>query len=350
MTTQSEKKTNLLITGGAGFIGSNFTYYIANNYPDYRIVVLDALTYAGNKDNFNNGLWDNPNFKFIEGDIRDSKTVGKLMRESDIVVHFAAETHVDRSILEAGEFVLTDVYGTLVLLESARKFGVERFLHISTDEVYGEAGSRPSREDDPLFPKSPYAASKAGADRLAYSYFTTYDLPVVISRCSNNYGPYQYPEKLIPLFVTNALEGKPLPVYGSGKNTRDWIHVSDHCSALDLLLHKHDVEGEVFNIGSGEEKSINDIASEILSRLNKPKSLAERVTDRPGHVMRHAVDSSKMRSLGWSPRVKFVEGIDNTIEWYSGHREWWKKIKEQNRHYAEFMERWYGSRLSEVIS
>lgn len=350
MSSQKNSRKRLLITGGAGFIGSNFCYHIVETYPNYEITVLDALTYAGNIDNFEDGLRDNPNFNFIEGNIKDRKTVEKLMRDSDFVVHFAAETHVDRSILEAGEFVLTDVYGTFILLEAAKVSNVKRFVHISTDEVYGEAKDRPSTELDPLFPKSPYAASKAGADRLAYSYFTTYGLPVVISRCSNNYGPYQYPEKLIPLFISNAVEQRTLPVYGSGDNTRDWIHVSDHCKALDLLLHEQQIEGEIFNIGSGQERSINQIATDILSILGKPQELAVKVEDRPGHVTRHAVDSSKLRSLGWSPEINFSEGLKGTVDWYLEKQGWWKKIKERNADYSEFMTRWYGSRNSEVTS
>jgi len=340
----------LLITGGAGFIGSNFVKYILKKYPDYQVTILDALTYAGNLDNFEEDIFKNPNFVFQHGNIRDKEIVDKLMKDVDAVVHFAAETHVDRSILEAGVFIQTDVYGTYVLLEAAKKYNIKRFLHISTDEVYGEAKSptgenRPSIETDPLMPKSPYAASKAGADRLVFSYFTTYHLPVIISRCSNNYGPNQYPEKLIPLFITNALEDKILPVYGTGINTRDWIYVLDHCQALDLLLHTQGQDGEVFNIGGGEEYNILQIGKTILKMLDKNENLLQFVKDRPGHVMRHAVDTTKIkRLLGWQPKIDFQEGIKQTIDWYIKNESWWRKIKEKNMEYQEFSKKWYDER------
>jgi len=262
----------ILVTGGAGFIGSNFVRYVLDNYPDDRIIVLDALTYAGNLENFSDDIWTNSNFQFFHGNVVDEDLVEQLMRNVDAVVHFAAETHVDRSIHEAGAFLETDVWGTFVLLESARRNKIQRFVHISTDEVYGEAGDKPSKEGDDLRPKSPYAASKVGADRLAWSFFATYGLPVVISRCSNNYGPFQYPEKLIPLFVTNALEDKPLPVYGHGKNTRDWIYVLDHCTAIDLLLRKDGVEGEVFNVSSECEKSVCNRKTQISHQTRRRPS------------------------------------------------------------------------------
>jgi dTDP-glucose 4,6-dehydratase len=317
--------TRLLVTGGAGFIGSNFTRRAVGQGHD--VVVLDKLTYAGNLENLRD-LLDAKKIRFVKGDVCDLGIVSGLAKEADAVVHFAAETHVDRSILEAGEFVKTDVVGTFSVLEACRKAEVERVLHISSDEVYGEAEREPCREDVPLMPKSPYAASKAGADRLAFSYFATYGLPVVISRCTNNYGPYQHPEKLIPLFVTNALEDKPLPLYGTGKNTRDWIHVDDHCSALDRLLDAKDVEGEVFNIGASEEHSVNEIAASILKTLRKPKSLLKNVADRPGHVTRHAVDTRKIRSkLHWKPSRSFIEGLKETVKWYSEHEAWWRPTK-----------------------
>ena len=317
--------TRLLVTGGAGFIGSNFTRRAVGQGHD--VVVLDKLTYAGNKENLRD-LLDAEKIEFVKGDVCDRGLVDRLAKQAEAVVHFAAETHVDRSILEAGEFVQTDVVGTFSVLEACRKGEVSRVLHISTDEVYGEAEGEPCREDAPLMPKSPYAASKAGADRLAFSYFATYGLPVVISRCTNNYGPYQHPEKLIPLFVTNALDDKPLPIYGSGKNTRDWIHVEDHCAALDHLLEAKGVEGEVFNIGASEEHSVTEIASTILKTLGKPKSLLTRVPDRPGHVGRHAVDSRKIRSkLRWKPSLSFAEGLEETIRWYREHESWWKATK-----------------------
>lgn len=335
----------ILITGGAGFIGSNFVRYTLENHPDDRVIVLDALTYAGNLENFDEKIFANPNFQFFHGDIMDQLLVGELMRNSDAVVHFAAETHVDRSIREAGAFLETDIWGTFVLLEAARKQGIRRFVHISTDEVYGEAEDHPSVEGDDLKPKSPYAASKVGADRLAWSYRATYRFPVTISRCSNNYGPYQYPEKLIPLFVTNALEDKPLPVYGHGKNTRDWIFVMDHCSAIDLMLRAEDdkVNGEVFNVSAQCEKSVLEITDIILDVLDKPKSLIKHVDDRPGHVARHAVDPSKiMSTLGWEPKYDFEENIRKTVEWYRENETWWRNVKEKQEEYQQWIKEHYG--------
>ncbi len=335
----------ILITGGAGFIGSNFVRFSLENHPDDRILVLDALTYAGNLENFSKSIMENPNFQFFHGNICDEELVGELMRNVDAVVHFAAETHVDRSIQEAGTFIETDVWGTYVLLEAARRNDIKRFVHISTDEVYGEAGDRPSVEGDDLRPKSPYAASKTGADRLAWSYFATYGFPVTISRCSNNYGPFQYPEKLVPLFVTNALEDKPLPVYGHGKNTRDWIYVDDHCRAIDLMLREDGskVDGEVFNISSECEKSVLDITDIILKSLGKPKTLIKHVEDRPGHVVRHAVDSTKIkRALGWEPKFSFEENIEATIEWYRVNESWWRNVNENQAEYKAWIEEQFG--------
>ncbi|MCX6647016.1 MAG: dTDP-glucose 4,6-dehydratase [bacterium] len=335
----------ILITGGAGFIGSNFVHYTLEKYPEDRIIVLDALTYAGNLENFNKHTWSNPNFQFFHGNIIDEDLVNELMRNVDTVVHFAAETHVDRSIREAGAFLETDIWGTYILLEAAKQNGIKRFVHISTDEVYGEAEGRPSVEGDDLKPKSPYAASKAGADRLAWSYWATYGLPVAISRCSNNYGPFQYPEKLIPLFVTNAIEEKPLPVYGHGKNTRDWIFVQDHCSGIDALLRSEDgkVNGEVFNISSENELSVLDITEIILATLKKPKSLINHVEDRPGHVTRHAVNPGKIRkALGWEPGYGFEENIAKTIDWYKANEDWWRNLKEKQAEYQEWIKTQYG--------
>jgi len=335
----------ILITGGAGFIGSNFVRYTLGKYPDDRVIVLDALTYAGNLENFSKETWENPNFQFFHGNILDDVLVNELMRNVDTVVHFAAETHVDRSIREAGTFLETDVLGTYVLLEAARKNGIERFVHISTDEVYGEAEGKPSKEGDDLKPKSPYAASKTGADRLAWSYWTTYDFPVTISRCSNNYGPYQYPEKLIPLFVTNALEDRPLPVYGHGKNTRDWIYVLDHCSGINALLRAEGsrVNGEVFNISSECEKSVLDITAIILKALGKPESLINHVDDRPGHVARHAVNPSKIKEvLGWETEYGFEENIEATIAWYRDNEVWWRNVKDKQEEYQRWMKDQYG--------
>jgi dTDP-glucose 4,6-dehydratase len=323
----------ILVTGGAGFIGSNFVHYLLEQHPGYTVIVLDKLTYAGNLDNLQ-PVAANPHFHFIQGDICDAAAVDKAMRGCDMVVNFAAETHVDRSIVEPGSFVMTDVYGTYTLLEAARRHGVARFIQISTDEVYGNARSpegisRPSLETDALMPLSPYAASKAGADRLAFSYWATYGLPVVITRCSNNYGPYQYPEKQLPLFILNALEGRPLPIYGDGTNTRDWIHVRDHCAALDLLLHAPAelVHGEIYNIGSGEERSILDNARAVLQILNRSEELLTFVPDRLGHVRRHAVDTTKLRTtFGWAPTIDFATGLRQTVTWYTTHRDWLARI------------------------
>lgn len=319
----------LLVTGGAGFIGSNFVRYVARTQPGWRVIVLDKLTYAGNLENLA-GLVDGDRVRFIQGDICDRAVVDQTIADCDAVVNFAAETHVDRSIVDPGAFVRTDVLGAYTLLEVAREAGIQRFIQISTDEVYGNAeapdgASRPSLETDALKPLSPYAASKAGADRLAFSYWATYGLPVVVTRCSNNYGPYQYPEKQLPLFISNALAGRPLPVYGDGRNTRDWIHVSDHCSALVALLHAPAdlVNGEVFNIGAAEERSILENAQLVLDLLGKSHDLISFVPDRLGHVRRHAVDSTKMRTqLGWEAKVSFQTGMAETVEWYSRNEAW----------------------------
>jgi dTDP-glucose 4,6-dehydratase len=317
----------LLVTGGAGFIGSNFTRYILDRHQDIEVVVLDKLTYAGNLDNLKD-LEGNPRYKFMKGDICDEKAVEGAAQGCDCIFNFAAETHVDRSIGDPASFIMTDVYGTYVLLEATNKLGIPRFIQISTDEVYGDAGEEPSLEDSPLMPQSPYAASKAGADRLVYSYYVTYGTPAIITRCSNNYGPHQYPEKLIPLFITNAMGDQQLPVYGTGKNTRDWIYVLDHAKALDLVMQSEGLEGEVLNIGSGIELSVLEIADRILSALGKPGSLVRMVKDRPGHVRRHAVNTGKIRtSLGWKPEVDFEKGMELTVDWYKSNRWWWEKIK-----------------------
>jgi len=328
----------LLVTGGMGFIGSNFIRHMLERDEELSIINLDKLTYAGNPANLN-GI-DAKRHRFVRGDICDKELVDQLIREVDAVVHFAAETHVDRSIDYAGDFVTTDVFGTFILLEAARRHEVERFVHISTDEVYGEAVGRPSIEQDPLMPKSPYAASKAGADRLAFSYHCTYGLPVIISRCANNYGPYQYPEKLIPLFVTNAIDDLPLPVYGSGENRRDWIHVRDHCTAIELLLRSKGHEGEAFNVSAMEERSVLEIAHIILNVLAKPRALIEFVDDRPGHVRRHAVDPTRlMETFGWRPAFDFETSMRETIEWYRRNEDWWRPIK--SGEFREYYERQY---------
>lgn len=319
----------VLVTGGAGFIGSNFVHHLLTQRDDCHVVVLDKLTYAGNRENIA-PFANDPRLRFIQGDICDRSTVLGAMRNCDWVVNFAAETHVDRSIVDPGAFVRTDVEGTYTLLEAARELGIARFIQISTDEVYGNAEapdgtSRPSLETDALKPLSPYAASKAGADRLAYSYWATYGLPVVVTRCSNNYGPYQYPEKQLPLFMVNALHDRPLPVYGSGTNTRDWIHASDHCAALEtiLLAPGEKVHGEVFNVGAAEERSILDNARLVLDLLGKPHNLITFVPDRLGHVRRHAVNSNKLSdTLGWEPRVPFEQGMARTVRWYQENGAW----------------------------
>jgi len=332
----------LLVTGGAGFIGSNFVRMALERWPTTHVHVLDALTYAGNRQNLE-GLSDPARMTFQHGDIRDPKAVAEAMAGATHVVNFAAESMVDRSIDDPGSFVLTDMYGAFVLLEEARARKVARFVQVSTDEVYGEVMGDPATEDSPLVPRSPYAASKAGGDRLAYAYFATYGLPVVITRCSNNYGPFQYPEKLIPLFVTNALEDVPLPIYGSGKNLRDWIHVDDHCAAIAQLLEAKGVEGETFNIGAGHELDVLTITDTILAATGKPKSLVRHVEDRPGHDRRYALDSSKLtRTTGWQPRIPFAQGIAQTIDWYVKRRDWWEPIKAGD--FRAYYERMYGQR------
>lgn len=319
----------LLVTGGAGFIGSNFVLRTLRFWDNVRVIVFDKLTYAGNLENLEQ-VWQDPRFTFVQGDICDAAAVDAVMRDCTMVIHFAAETHVDRSILDATQFVRTDVEGTRVLLEAARTHAIKRFVHISTNEVYGNAvapdgTSRPSIETDALRPLSPYAASKAGADCLAFSYWATYGLPVVITRGANNYGPRQYPEKQLPLFITNALAGRPLPVYGDGQHTRDWIHVEDHCSALLAILQAQhtQVTGAVFNISSEEERTSEENARLILSLLNLPETLIKHVPDRLGHGTRLALDARKLRAqLGWHPQWTFQAGLAQTIAWYREHPTW----------------------------
>lgn len=329
----------LLVTGGAGFIGSNFTRHILDKHRDSCVTVLDKLTYAGNLDNLRD-VWEDSRFSFVQGDVCDREMVRQVMAGQDVVVHFAAETHVDRSIMDAGDFITTDVYGTFVMLECAREAGVRRFVHVSTDEVYGSITEGAFDETAPLMPSNPYAASKAGADRLAYSYFTTYGLLVIITRCSNNFGPYQHPEKLIPLFVTNALEDRPLPVYGTGENVRDWIYVLDHCAALDLLLTAG-TPGEVYNIGAGNEKSVLEVARLILDELGKPESLIQFVQDRPGHDLRYALATDKLRALGWAPQAEFEQALRRTVRWYVENEAWWRKAKARSK---EFFAAHYGKK------
>ncbi len=314
--------SKLLVTGGAGFIGSNFARLAVER--GYEVRVYDKLTYAGNLANLKD-LLDAGRIEFVRGDVTDPQGARQAMEGCDAVVHFAAETHVDRSIEEAGTFVQTDVYGTYVMLEAARKANMDRFLHISTDEVYGESGPKPSVEASPLMPKSPYAASKAGADRLVFSYYATYGVPAVITRCVNNYGPYQHPEKVIPLFTICALLGQPLPVYGSGRNRREWIHVKDHVEALLVLLKKRGLNGHTFNIGTGERRSTIEVARAVVDAMGKPTSLIGKVADRPGHVLSHAVSSAKIReATGWRPARKFDEGVQEAVAWYTQHPAWWR--------------------------
>ncbi|MGD0038090.1 MAG: dTDP-glucose 4,6-dehydratase [Bacteroidota bacterium] len=335
---------NLLVTGGAGFIGSNFIRYILDKYSDYRVINLDKLTYAGNLENLT-GVDKDPRYAFERGDICDKTRVQMCIvrYEIDAIVHFAAESHVDRSILGAVEFVQTNVVGTNVLLEIAKEMKIKRFLQVSTDEVYGSLGKTGLfTEETSLHPNSPYSASKASADMLALAYQHTFDIPIVVTRCSNNYGPYQFPEKMIPLMIANALSNKQLPVYGDGMNVRDWLHVEDHCSAIDIVLHRGRV-GEVYNIGGNNEKPNIEIVKLILQHLRKPESLITYVEDRLGHDRRYAIDSHKIQNeLGWKPNYTFVRGIAETIKWYVDNQLWWKRII--TGEYQKYYQMMYGGR------
>jgi dTDP-glucose 4,6-dehydratase len=332
----------LLVTGGAGFIGSNFIHYMLKRYPDCKIINLDKLTYAGNLDNLKD-VENDPRYEFIHGDIRDKELVREVYKKVHGVVHLAAETHVDRSIVDAGEFVLTDVFGSFVLFEALRNFDLEFFIHVSTDEVYGSRDQGFFSEDDAFNPSSPYAASKAGADRLAYSYTVTHDLPIIILRPSNNYGPYQYPEKFIPLFVTNALEGKSLPLYGKGTNVRDWLYVEDNCRAIDMVMQKGKL-GEAYNVGANNEVRNIDIANRIVSVLDKPESLIKFVSDRLGHDKRYALDCDKIHALGWEPEKNFDDGLEFTVRWYRENPKWWRNIKEKSEDFQKFYVKYYEKR------
>jgi dTDP-glucose 4,6-dehydratase len=332
----------LLVTGGAGFIGSNFIHFLLGRHPRTRLLNLDKLTYAGNPDNLRDVERD-PRYEFVRGDIRDRRLVDRLMKRAQGVVHFAAETHVDRSILDAGEFVLTDVHGTFTLLEALRHAPhVEFFLHVSTDEVYGSRRTGFFKEDDAFNPSSPYAASKAGADRLAFAYWVTYHLPILIIRPSNNFGPYQYPEKFIPLFATNALQDKPLPLYGQGLNVRDWLYVEDCCRAVEMIMKKGR-PGEAYNAGAGNEERNIDVARTIVDALGKPRNLIQLVPDRLGHDWRYALDCRKLRALGWRPEAKFKEALRRTVLWYRDNPAWWRKIKDKSRDYKAFARTYYRS-------
>lgn len=332
----------VLVTGGAGFIGSNFLHYMIRKYPDYLFINLDCLTYAGNLENLK-PFEDSENYIFVRGDITDRKLVYQLVSDDiDLIINFAAESHVDRSITTPDIFVRTNILGTQTLLEAAKEFQVDKFIQISTDEVYGSLG-REGRfsEETPLAPNSPYSASKASADLLVRAFYRTYQIPINITRCSNNYGPYQFPEKFIPLFITNALEERELPLYGDGLHIRDWIHVIDHCRAIDLVLHLGE-DGEVYNIGANQEMTNLEVTKSILKTLNKPQSLIKFVKDRPGHDRRYAIDSTKIRDLGWQPRFSFEEGIKKTVRWYLTHRDWWNRIK--NGVYKDYYQKMYGDR------
>ncbi|MEY9096896.1 dTDP-glucose 4,6-dehydratase [Paenibacillus sp. RC84] len=332
----------LLVTGGAGFIGSNFVLYMLKKYPDYQIVNLDALTYAGNLENLKT-VENHPNYRFLKGDISDRNAVEQAFDLGvDVVVNFAAESHVDRSILDPGIFVQANVMGTQVLLDAAKARGITKFVQVSTDEVYGSLGETGLfSETTPLAPNSPYSASKAGGDMLVRAYHETFGLPVNITRCSNNYGPYQFPEKLIPLMIANALDGKSLPVYGDGLNIRDWLYVEDHCSAIDLVLHSGR-NGEVYNIGGNNERTNLVIIQTILAALGKSEQLITFIQDRPGHDRRYGIDASKITAeLGWQPKHNFESGIQETIRWYLDNKEWWERIR--SGAYQSYYEQQYGS-------
>ncbi len=336
---------NVLITGGAGFIGSNYVRYALETHPDWNVVVLDKMTYAGNLDNLKDiAEHFKPRYTFTKTDIADREAIYALIHEHkiDTIVNFAAESHVDRSILDPDAFIMTDVYGTYVLLEAAREFKLERFHQVSTDEVYGDIPEGYSKETDPLEPNSPYSASKASAELLIRSYKVTYNVPITITRGSNTFGPYQYPEKLLPLFITNAIDDLPLPLYGDGMQVRDWLHVRDHARGVDVALTKGTV-GEAYNVGGENEQHNIDVIRMMLNALGKPESLIKRVTDRPGHDRRYALDTSKLRQLGWEPRKDFENALQETVDWYKNNEWWWRKIK--SGEFKEFYRKQYEARL-----
>lgn len=332
----------LLVTGGAGFIGSNFIHHVLDEHPDWEIVNLDKLTYAGNLENLRD-VESNPRYRLVKGDIADRQLISDVLQDGiDAIINFAAESHVDRSILDASPFIETNIKGTQTLLEGARQYKVGRFLQVSTDEVYGSTAEGKFTEHSPLSPNSPYAASKAAADLLCHAYWKTYQLPVVITRCSNNLGPYQFPEKLIPLAITNALENRPIPVYGDGLNVRDWIYVLDHCRALEVALQKGK-PGEIYNIAANEERTNLELIHKLLDIMNKPRDLITFVADRPGHDRRYALDASKIaRELGWRPIYSFEAALAATVNWYLTHESWWRQIK--SGEYARYYQTMYSHR------
>jgi len=329
----------LLITGGLGFIGSNFIRYMMNKYPEYKIVNLDKMTYAGNPENLRD-IEKDPYYKFVRGCVTDENLVNELVsgEKPDAIIHFAAESHVDRSIHGSLDFVQTNVMGTRVMLDAAKQYKIERFIYISTDEVYGDIEVGSFKEEDPFRPNSPYSASKAAGDLLARAYFKTFKLPVLITRSSNNYGPYQYPEKLIPLFITNLLENKKVPLYGDGLNVRDWLYVLDNCTGIDMILHRGK-DGEAYNIGGDNEKTNREITDIVLRELGKDESWIEYVKDRPGHDRRYSLDSTKIKKIGWEPKYDFETAIREKIDWYRNNVDWWKKIK--SGEYLEFYNKQY---------
>jgi dTDP-glucose 4,6-dehydratase len=335
---------NILVTGGAGFIGSNFVRYMLRKYPEYKIVVYDKLTYAGNQNNLLE-VHDDPRYKFERGDIADKHTLEQVIRqhEIDTIVNFAAESHVDRSILEPDAFIHTDVVGTYVLLEAARAFKLERFHQVSTDEVYGSIPVGFFKEGDPMEPNSPYAASKAGGELMVRAYHETYGLNTVVTRGSNTFGPYQYPEKVAPLFITNAIDNEPLPLYGDGMQVRDWLYVEDHCAGIDLVLHKGP-PGEVYNLGGSNERYNIDVTRLILKLLGKPESLIKPVADRPGHDRRYALDCAKLKALGWTPSRDFETAMAETVSWYAKNEWWWRPIK--SGEFKAYYAKQYGERLA----
>lgn len=337
----------IIVTGGAGFIGGNFIHHMVNKYPNYDIVCLDALTYAGNMETLEPVI-NNPKFKFVKGDIADRDLVYKLFEEEkpDVIVNFAAESHVDRSIIDPGIFLKTNILGTGVLLDACKKYGIKRYHQVSTDEVYGDLPLDRLdlffTEETPIHTSSPYSASKASADLLVQAYYRTFKVPVTISRCSNNYGPYHFPEKLIPLMIANALNDKPLPVYGKGENVRDWLYVEDHCIAIDMIIH-NGKEGEIYNIGGHNERTNLEVVKTILKELGKSEELIQYVTDRPGHDMRYAIDPAKIKNeLGWEPTTTFDEGIKKTIKWYLDNKQWWENII--SGEYQNYYNKIYGNR------